>query len=233
MSFEPASVDQLVGKLRRHPRVEHQALALGPDAVARLRETWPHLIPFAAESYHGLFAVLDWDHRLPSANAVLRVYGYYSAATLALGQEQLNTRLEEIRSNDLFPEFDVPDFSGITADEAYEGDVDRYGQVTRVRLVSPWRREIAADVAATAIRLTRESEQFEAVIGESKHRPDYLGDLEAVSWAPPCETEHDCWTIDCWYLLDLDASVGTGRSFLVDVDNAHVVGVREFAVRAN
>lgn len=233
MTFVPSKADQLSSHVQRHPRIEHQGLAVGSAAGARLRETWPSLIPFAREAYQGLFAVLDWDHQLPSKSAVLRVYGYHARPALDVGLEQLNARLAEIRSHDLFPEFDVPDFSGISADEAYEGDVDADGQVTRVRLVSPWRREIAEDVASEAINVTRDSKQFETVIKAAEQRPEYLGDLEAVSWTPPCETDHDRWTIDCWYLLELDASVGTGRSFLVDVDRSHVVGVREFVVRTN
>jgi hypothetical protein len=38
--------------------------------------------------------------------------------------------------------------------------------------------------------------------------------------------------VDVWYLTDLNASVGKGRSFLVDLEAKRVVGVREFVVRS-
>ena len=62
-------------------------------------------------------------------------------------------------------------------------------------------------------------------------RPAHLGDLEAVSWTPPCESEHQEWTLDVWYLQAFDGRVGTGRSFLVDVKQSTVVAVRDFSVR--
>ena len=59
-----------------------------------------------------------------------------------------------------------------------------------------------------------------------------LGDLEAVSWTPPCETGHPRWTLDVWYLLAFDGRVGSGRSLLVDLEDRKVVTVRDFSVRA-
>ena len=125
----------------------------------------------------------------------------------------------------------MPDYAGLNADEAYEADVEADGSISRVRLVSAWRREIEGESSRVAVKIARSSSQFKQLVAESHARPDYLGDLEAVSWTPPCESEHGTWTIDCWYLLYLDASVGKGRSFLIDVKKKDVVGVREFVVR--
>ncbi|MCA9666648.1 MAG: hypothetical protein KC503_13710 [Myxococcales bacterium] len=224
--------EQILSRLQRHPRVEYQSLAAGDEGVARMRQSMPHLVPFVEGDYRGLMPVLDWDHRLPSKTVILRIYAYYSEETLRAGVSELNTRLAQIESQDKFPEFDVPDFSGLTADEAYEGEVDPSGEIARVRLVSGWRRDIDADASRSAVRVAKSSEQFRELVAESRARPDYLGDLEAVSWTPPCESEYDSWTIDCWYLMYLDASVGKGRSFLVDPDLEAVVGVREFVVRS-
>ena len=63
------------------------------------------------------------------------------------------------------------------------------------------------------------------------NRPSYLGELEAVSWTPPCETQHGRWTLDVWYLLAFDGRVGTGRSFLIDLVDNLVVTSRDFSVR--
>ena len=225
-------VEQVLGALRRHPRVVHQRMATSPAQLTRLRSSLPLLVPFASATYHGYLPVVDWDHRLPSRIGILRIYAYYTETTLRAGQAEFSGRSEQIKAQDKFPEFDVPDFSGLTADEAYEGEVDMEGQVSQVRLVSSWRRDITTSDARVSVQAARRSEEFRQLVSRVRRRPDYLGDLEAVSWTPPCESSHPAWTIDVWYLTDLDAAVGKGRSFLVDIDAKKVVGVREFVVRS-
>ncbi len=214
--------------------MEYQKLVTGEDELARLKESLPELTAFGGANYEGVLPVIDWDHRLPSRSVILRVYAYYSEATLRAGVAELQSRSQQIQAQDRYPEFDVPDFAGLTADEAYEAELDEKSVVQKVRLVSAWRREIDPQVGRQAVQIARASEQFRRLAAETRgERPDYLGDLEAVSWTPPCESNLGVWTIDVWYLMYLDASVGKGRSFLVDLDHRHVVGVREFVVHSN
>jgi hypothetical protein len=86
---------------------------------------------------------VDWDHRLPSSNLILRVYGYYSEDTLEAGYEAFDDRFEQIAERDKYPEFDVPDFDGLAADEAYEIELSPDGKIGRCRLTSAWRRTVA------------------------------------------------------------------------------------------
>jgi hypothetical protein len=226
-------VETILLALKRHPRIVHQNFVSTEEDHARLRQSLPFLIPFGAESYHGFLPVLDWDHRLPSRVAIVRIYCFYSDLTYRAGLAELNTRTEQIRTHDKYPEFDVPDFAGLAADEAYEGELDPgSGQVAQVRLVSSWRREISHPDARVSVQVARRSQEFRDLAAKVRRRPDYLGDLEAVSWTPPCESAYGSWTIDVWYLTDLDAAVGKGRSFLVDLKVKKVVGVREFVVRS-
>jgi hypothetical protein len=223
-----------VAALRRHPRVDYQQLVTAEEDLARLTESLPELTAFGGATYEGVLPVVDWDHRLPSRSVILRIYAYYSEATLRAGVAELQSRSQQIQAQDRYPEFDVPDFAGLTADEAYEAELDDGSAVQKIRLVSAWRREIDQQVGRQAVQIARASEQFRRLAAETRgQRPDYLGDLEAVSWTPPCESNLGAWTIDVWYLMYLDASVGKGRSFLVDLDRRHVVGVREFVVRSN
>lgn len=225
--------DQIVAAIQRHPRVAYQKLVCTEDHLVRLRESLPILYPFGGAEFQGVLPVIDWDHRLPSRATMLRIYAYYSSATLRAGKAEFSARSQQIRAQDRFPEFDVPDFAGLTADEAYEADLDGEGSVSKIRLVSTWRREIDPKIGRSAVQTARQSEQFHKLAAETRGgRPDYLGDLEAVSWTPPCESGLKNWTIDVWYLMYLDAAVGKGRSFLVDVDANAVVGVREFVVRS-
>jgi hypothetical protein len=225
-------VETILEALRRHPRVVHQKMAADATQQQQLRASMPFFLPFEAPSFHGFIPVLDWDHKLPSRVGILRVYAYYSELTYRAGLAEFTAREEQIEAQDEFPEFDVPDFVGLTADEAYEGDVEPSGKVQQIRLVSAWRRDISHSDARVAVQVARRSEEFRQVASKAKRRPDYLGDLEAVSWTPPCESAYAKWTIDVWYLMDLDAAMGKGRSFLVDLKLKQVVGVREFVVRS-
>ena len=217
--------------LRRHPRVAYQGLLSEAGAGARLAAALPEMPPFR-HPYVGALSVIDWDHRLPSRALVLRIFAYYRPESLATGQEGFDDRLEEIGRSDRFPEFDVPDFDHLVADEAYEVELTTTGEVGRCRLTSAWRREIATADAAVAVEVTRGSEEFKRLAPLLSNRPAHLGGLEAVSWTPPCESQHPVWTLDVWYLLAFDGRIGTGRSFLVDPSAPAVVAVRDFSVRA-
>ncbi len=216
--------------LRIHPRVAYQGFA--EDGIgAGLAAGLPTMSSFRAD-YVGAIAILDWDHRLPSQVMALRIYAYYSEESLAAGEEAFDDRLEEIGLRDRFPEFDVPDFEQLVADEAYEIEISPTSEIGRCRLTSAWRRDILEADANRAVIITRESEQFAEVQKATPNRPVTLGELEAVSWTPPCESQLSIWTLDVWYLLQFDGRMGSGRSFLVDLESEEISAVRDFSVRA-
>jgi hypothetical protein len=216
-------------ELRLHPRVAYQGLLPG-DAAARIAGELPPLTPFRNE-YSGAICIGDWDHRLPSQLITLRIYAYYSDGALAAGEEAFDDRLEDIGRRDRFPEFDVPDFDGLPADEAYEIELDSGAQVGRCRLTSAWRRNILHTDSEIAVAVANASDEYKKLRADMPNRPDRLGSLEAVSWTPPCESQHESWTLDVWYLLAFDGRVGTGRSFLVDLETKTVIAARDFSVR--
>lgn len=224
--------------LRRHPRVAYQQLVANDGAANAIAEAVPPLSPFArpglrdASSYRGAIAIVDWDHRLPSNDFVLRIFGYYTKASLASGEKAYQERLELIAARDLYPEFDVPDFSDLAADEAYEVDLDTDNVVGECRLTSAWRRHISRKDAARAEAVARASTAYRALEQPATRRPPQLGGLEAVSWTPPCESGHPRWAIDVWYLLSFDGRVATGQSFLVALGDDQVVSSRQITVRA-
>lgn len=222
--------------MRLHPRIAYQGIFAGGAARDRLAATLPALVPFRPAGYHAAIAVLDWDHHLPSRQLAVRIYTYFDAASFAAGEEAYDDRLEEIGTRDRYPEFDVPDFSDLPADEAYEAELNERGEVVRCRLTSAWRRDVSDASGAAAVETARSSAEFAHVAAAAIDRPRHLGDLEAVSWTPPCESGHPRWTIDVWYLLAFDGRMGTGRSLLVDLgerpSERRVVAVRDFSVRA-
>mgnify|MGYP001012206143 CR=1 FL=1 len=102
-----------------HPRIIHQH-NLRPEALRTLSQALPELPPFRNRRIEGVRAVLDWDHRLPSKSLTLRLHVCYTATSLRAVDSTLDERRAEIRARDLYPEFDVPDYLGLPADEVYD-----------------------------------------------------------------------------------------------------------------
>ena len=224
-------VKTVLKTLRLHPRVAYQGHFASDDERDQIISHLPTLVPFR-HSYHAAIAIVDWDHRLPSKQLTLRFYLYYDEWTFAEGEAAFDQRLEEIGVRDRFPEFDVPDFSDLPADEVYEAELREDGEVAQCRLTSPWRREVAQTDGHAAVQVARGSSDFEKIASAALDRPRHLGDLEAVSWTPPCESGHSRWTLDVWYLMAFDGRIGSGRSLLVDLVEKQVIRVRDFSVRA-
>ncbi|MBI4510204.1 MAG: hypothetical protein HY698_11265 [Deltaproteobacteria bacterium] len=231
MALPSATVLALAHEVRLHPRIAYQGLLAHATDRAKLCGQLPRLVPFR-RAYHGAIAVVDWDHRLPSKHLAFRIYAYYDEASLSAGEEAYDNRLEEIGQRDRFPEFDVPDFDGLPADEAYEVEITPEGDVLGCRLTSAWRRDVREVDAVVGVGIARASAEYARIAASASERPRHLGGLEAVSWTPPCESGHPRWTLDVWYLLAFDGRVGSGRGLLVDLDEQRVVAVRDFSVRA-
>jgi hypothetical protein len=224
--------DLLRSELRIHPRLVQQGLFTRIDARTRIAAAIPPLIPFGESDYSGGIWIVDWDHRIPSRHAILRLYAYYTAERQRELEQAHAGRLREISTEDLFPEFDVSDFAGLPADEAYEAEMDLAGSPSRLRLVSEWRRQIQPNASARAIDIVRASAPFRELRGQGRVRPAGLGDLEPAEWSPPCESGHVRWALDVWYLLTFNGMVGEGRAFLVDLVEKQVVRERDFQFRA-
>jgi hypothetical protein len=224
--------DLLRAEMHVHPRITQQELFGRADAAARIAAAIPPLVPFGDAEYAGALWMVDWDHRLPSRQAVLRLYAYYSGAARRELDEAMAARQRAIAADDIFPEFDVPDFGGLPGDEAYEAEMDLGGSPGRLRLVSEWRRQIQPAAATRALEIVRKSAPFRELSGGGRLRPAGLGDLEPAEWSPPCETGHVRWALDVWYLLTFNGMLGEGRAFLVDLVDNQVVRERDFQFRA-
>ncbi len=223
--------DLLRADMRVHPRLTQQSLFGRTDARVRIAAAIPPLVPFGEAEYAGATWIIDWDHRIPSRHAALRLYAYYTPDGRRELDGALAARERAIAADDLFPEFDVPDFAGLPADEAYEAETDLAGSPARLRLVSEWRRQIQPAAASRAIEIVRASAPFRELLSSGRVRPTGLGDLEPAEWSPPCESGHVRWALDVWYLLTFNGMVGEGRAFLVDLVDKQVVRERDFQFR--
>src|SRR5689334_1580581 len=102
-----------------HPRVIQQSI--GEEVGQRvLAASLAKLSTFRERPVHSVVAALDWDHRLPSKALTMRLHVCYEAATRARFEHALSRRRAEIAEHDRYPEFDVPDFGGLPADETYD-----------------------------------------------------------------------------------------------------------------
>jgi len=215
-----------------HPRVAYQSRFADTESKRMLAGRLPRLVPFHGIAYSQLIAVVDWDHKLPSKAMILRLFCFYDESSARVGRSAFDARVEEIAAKDRFPEFDVPDFEDLPADEVYEIEVDMEGTPGKARLTSDWRREVEDAAGRVAVEVARASSEFASVLASQGSRPRGLGGLEAVSWVPPCESEYTRWTIDVWYLVQFDGRTGQGRSLVVDTIDKKVVTLRDFSVRA-
>ncbi len=219
-------------ELHIHPRVDQQGVP--PDAI-RLVLTFAQskVVPFRDRAVHSTVALLDWDHRLPSKALTMRLHVLYDPEGRERFDQALEMRNSEIATRDKFPEFDVPDLAGLPSDEAYDVELSSELAVENMRLVSPWRRDVAPEESDRAVASVRDSRQFADIRKTSTGRSASLGDLEAVAWTPPCETTLAHWTLDVWWLTAFDGRTGRGWSFLVDVHGEpEVMAAREFNIRA-
>ena len=223
---------ELSREVLRHPRVAYQKLFEEREIRDRVVAALPSFVPFKGDGYGAALWVLDWDHRLPSREMILRLYAFYSEASSEEGKRAFEERSKQIGHEDLFPEFDVPDFAGLGADEAYEAELSLDGELKKFRLVSEWRREVAVNLARLAEEIVRRSNAFMELASQVRARPPGLGDLEAAEWAPPSESGHGRWGLDVWYLRSFNGMVGEGTAFLVDLEEEKVVGQRDFQFRA-
>ncbi len=224
--------EELKRGVKVHPRLGRQHLFEKPEELGRIAEALPVFVPFKGKSYKAALWILDWDHRIPSRDFVLRLYLFYTAQGKSIGELAFAERLSQVEAEDLFPEFDVSDFAGLSADEVYEAEGPVGGELKSFRLVSEWRREIDVKSARKAEQIARASPHFQEVASETRARPPGLGDLEAAEWCPPSESGHGRWGVDVWYLRSFNGMVGEGTAFLVDLDDEKVVRQRDFQFRA-
>lgn len=224
----------LIQGLRVHPRVAQQGLGESIEARERLYASMPRVVPFGGRRPLQIIALLDWDHRLPSKQLLLRLHAQYDAVGVERIERAIDGRIADIRTRNLYPEFDVVDFADLPGDESYDVELGPELDYQAMRLVSPWRREVDAALSMAAAEAVRDSSAFAQAKASSPGRAPGLGDLETTSWMPPCESGHPRWTLDVWWLTDFDGRIGRGWSFLVDPDAAEpVVTRRPFTVRAN
>ena len=215
----------ILEQLKVHVRIADQNNA--PDDATRqeLIDALPDLSAFADNRFHGVRAILDWDHQIPSTFGLLRIMASYDAKDLERVDAVIADRDEEIAETNLYPEFDVPDYAEIEASENYVALL-RPGstKIEDFRFMSHWRKQVTARVADTAVDAVRRSDNYKKVV--RSRSTEGLGGPVVIGWAPPCLANADQWAIEVWVLTEFDGQSGKARVFMVDIESAEIT--REF-----
>lgn len=215
----------LTEQLKVHVRVRDQGSALDDTQLTELAAVIPALKAFGDKQFHTVRAVLDWDHQIPSQFSLLRILACYTAQDAERLDAVLADRDEEINETNLYPEFDVPDFSDIDASENYVALL-RPGatSVDDFRFMSTWRKQVTASVAEQAVTTVKAYPGY-AHVAENR-TGEGLGGPVVIGWTPPCLAETSGWAIEVWLLTEFDGQTGKARVFMVDLEEGSVT--REF-----
>lgn len=212
-------------ELKVHVRIVDQGKAPTPEQLEQLAETIPDVMAFGDSSFHGVRALLDWDHQIPSKYVLLRILGCYRAVDLERLDALIEDRDEEIAEGNLYPEFDVPDYGDLDGNESYvalmtPGSVE----IEDFRFMSTWRKQVRPSVADLAVETVKNTPSYQRAA--AARSGDGLGGPVVIGWAPPCLANTSTWAVEIWLLTEFDGHQGKARVFMVDLDAKTVT--REF-----
>lgn len=212
-------------RLEVHPRLVDQGLAPDAEGRARIAEQLPELQAFGDSNYVDAHVILDWDHRIPTQAMVLRVLASYDEEARERLHTELGKRRAKIESDNLYPEFDLPDFVGIEGSESYAAVIDpgTYA-MEEFQLTSEWRKYVDSEPANNALRLVQGTVSFKRAMNARTR--EGLGGPVVMGWSPPCTHPGERWIIEVWVLIEFDGHTGTARVFMVDTAEGKIT--REF-----
>lgn len=206
-----------------HPRIAQQTLWPEGQTGELLERLGPTLRAFPGRSYAGVRVVIDWDHQLPSQNISIRTYASYTAERLEQLDEEIAVLRESIKRDNLYPEFDLPDFNSISADEVY---VQNFRVETEtgifepedVRFYSDWRRKVEPEVAQHVQAALEATESFQRAASNRKEDNQFSQAI-LVGWTPPCAARSKHWALELWLVTHFQGRFGKARVFMVDTES--------------
>ena len=151
--------------------------------------------------------------------AALAVLVAAGALAMALVNRHLQTELARrervIAADNLYPEFDLPDYGMLPASETYVAMMraDRL-MIEDLRFSSEWRRRVDQSAQRAALTSVRRLDSFTRSLQERTH--EHLGPPVVIGWTPPCLAHSTNWAIEVWLLVDFDGHRGRAHVFMVD-----------------
>jgi hypothetical protein len=211
--------------LHIHPRLVQQGMEPSARQRKALLKSLPALMAFTGNTYHAARAILDWDHQIPSQHQILRLFMCYGDREARILDGEITRRDREIAGDNLYPEFDLPDYGMLPASETYVA-VMRADQpvIEDLRFSSDWRRRVEQTAQRSALMSVRRLDSFNRSMQERTH--EHLGPPVVIGWTPPCLANSKNWAVEVWLLLDFDGHRGRAHVFMVDSKSNDVT--REF-----
>lgn len=223
---DDAKVREGFADLRIHVRLRQAGFEDATGLGAKLLQRLPTLVPFGTNHYADVRAVLDWAHEVPPRSAILRVYAAYSQHEARSLDTQLRARDQAIAAEDLYPEFDVPDYGEFECSEAYVCPVELPDlALGDLQFTAEWRREVRPAQARAAMASVRDHEAYRDAYRRRDN--EALGGPVVIGWAPPALTGGEHWGVEVWLLTSFDGHAGRAMVFMVDADDLRVVRIHE------
>ena len=202
-------------RLKVHVRLAQQGINPNPEQRQRLAHALPQILPFGDRHYAAAHVVLDWDHHLPSEAVLLRLYLSYTDREASDVEAALKLRDREIDADNLYPEFDVPDYGELDASETYIGLVRTANyDIEELRFFSDWRKSVQQPIVREVLGIVRNHPGYDRSMRERSH--DNLGPPVVIGWTPPCLANSKNWAVEVWLLVDFDGHMGRAHVFMVD-----------------
>lgn len=206
-----------------HPRISQQSLWPEERTNTLLAELSPTLVAFPGRQYEGVRIVVDWDHRLPSQTVSIRTYACYTQERLMQLDEEIAQLREKIKKDNLYPEFDLPDFNSISADEVYVQSIQIAPETGAlepedVRFYSDWRRKVDPEVSQRVQKALEETESFQRA-SSNRQEDSQFAQAILVGWTPPCAARSENWALELWLVTHFQGRFGKARVFMVDTEN--------------
>jgi hypothetical protein len=207
--------------LRVHVRLQEQGIASSEAFRKALHTTTPELAPYGSNQYAVVRAILDWDHQIPSEYMLLRIYTAYSRHEARLLDTQIRARDQAISTDNVYPEFDLPDYGDLDASETYIAVLRPDSpEFEEFRFFSDWRKEVRPPVARAALSAVKQLDSYQESYRARQN--DALGGAVVVGWVPPCLAHSTAWAVEIWLVVEFDGQVGKAKVFMVDSESLEV-----------
>ena len=208
--------------LHVHVRLRDQGLTDESDQISQILDQLPSLSAFSTNNYDSLVLLIDWDHQIPSKYLSARVLASYTEHESRRVCTLIRARSQTIERENLFPEFDVPDYEDLSASERYHFILDATSlAVMDSRFESDWRKEVQAEDLNTALKVLAGHQVFQRA--NAQRRSENLGGPILMGWSPPMTSETETWTLEFWLVTQFDGQHGTALVCMVDIEGERVV----------
>jgi hypothetical protein len=207
-------------RLKVHVRLAQQGINPTPKQRQRLAHALPQILPFGDRHYARPTSSSTGTTTSRPRPCCSASTSATPTARPATSRRALKLRDREIDGDNLYPEFDVPDYGELDASETYIGLVRTANyDIEELRFFSDWRKSVQQPIVREVLGIVRNHPGYDRSMRERSH--DNLGPPVVIGWTPPCLANSKHWAVEVWLLVDFDGHMGRAHVFMVDNKAAH------------